>query len=256
MVQTYVLSLKSSRDRRLAVQSQFDRYGLPFQFFDALGDAAADATLLHNHYDSEMNRKHFKRPMSSPEGYCYLGHRAIWQHLADSDEDVAMVLEDDFRFVADPRPMLAASASKNLRGVMIKLDGGSEIEGTTIGKMGKAALVQRKVLTARTTGYLIGRDAAKSLLASSERFYRPIDLDLKHFWEHGVPIFLLKPAVVCERDDCASLLSTDRKTLKPASQFLRFLKNLKYQLAFRYGLLRNSCNEAQSPFLSKNGKTG
>ncbi|KUJ85143.1 hypothetical protein AVO45_18005 [Ruegeria marisrubri] len=239
-------------DRRLAAKSQFERYGLQFRFFDAYGDAAADASLLHNHYDSQMNRKHFKRSLSTPEVYCYLGHRAIWEKLVASDEDAAVVLEDDFKFVADPRPVLAACEATNLRGVMIKLDGGWDIDGTQIGHLGEAALVQRKVLPPRTTGYVIGREAAKTLLHASERFYRPIDLDLKHYWEHGVPIFVLKPSLVAEREDCVSLLSTDRRTQRSPSKVLRFCKNLKYQAAFRYGLLRNRCNDARDLFLSKN----
>lgn len=256
MIQIYVLSLKSSRDRRAAARSQLEGYGLPFRFFDAPGGEPEDVELLKRHYDSEMNRKYFKRPMSDAEGYCYLGHRGIWHDLANSESEMAMVLEDDFQFDADPSPVVEACSDGIFRNVMIKIDGGHGVEGALAGRIGQAELVRRRVLPARTTGYIIGSDAARALLKSSERFFRPIDLDLKHYWEHQVPIYLLKPALVSEREHGGSLLSKGRKSSKSTSKLTRFWRNLKYQTAFRCGVLMNRSNGASELLLDKSSRAG
>jgi glycosyl transferase family 25 len=89
----------------------------------------------------------------------------------------------------------------------------------------------------RTTGYIIGRRAAQKLLSFTASVARPIDIDLKFYWEHNVPILTLHKQIVAERAATASTIENLRRQTKPGSPLSRFARNLRYQMNFTIGRL-------------------
>ena len=112
-IKIVILSLPDDKERRDSCTKELTGLGLPFAFLDAVkGREILDAD-LQRFYDEDLNRRTFKRPLSRNEVACYLGHRKIWRDIADSDEDLCLVLEDDACFVQDPRPFLDAAAQNS-----------------------------------------------------------------------------------------------------------------------------------------------
>lgn len=235
----HVLSLIHATDRRESVSREFSGHGLEFSFFDAIdGTGIVDAD-LHRHYDSHLNARNFKRPLSRGEVACALGHRAIWRQVAGGDAPVVLVCEDDTLLAPDIGGFLrsVAASAESFENVMVKLDSPAR-HGEIVGSLAGTDLVLTRRLPAHTTGYLLGRNAARALMAQAGAISRPIDADLKHYWEHRVPILLTRPQLLAFRPDAASSLAAWRAAAKPSALWRRFARNLQYQSAMNVGRLR------------------
>ncbi|MEZ5686115.1 MAG: glycosyltransferase family 25 protein [Paracoccaceae bacterium] len=230
-IPVYVISLQTALERRQGVRAEMARHGLWFEFVDAIDGASMTAAERNKAYDAYENSSAFKRPLSTGEIACALSHRAIWWRIASSKAPFAMVCEDDMRFLSSPKPFLALAeqVGDHLEDVIIKLDGVVP-RGKEIGQLGAWALLSARRLPPRTTGYLIGRKAARRLLDQfPATVRRPVDIDLKRYWEHRVPVLVAHPQLVAEQAGVVSSLSASRAERKAASLVWRFWRNLSYQ---------------------------
>lgn len=234
-----VLSLVDVVDRRKAVNAEFARHGLDFLFVDAIdGRRMADAE-LDLHYDRVRNARGFKRPLSPAEIACALGHRAIWRQVAEGSAPVVLVCEDDLllhpAFGGFLRSVAACGTA--FEDVLVKLDGSAR-SGEVVARLADVDLVLTRRLPSRTTGYLLGRRAAAALSMRERRISRPVDMDLKHYWEHGVPILLARPQLVSVRPKTESGIEVSRTAAKPRGRWIRMWRNLRYQSTMCLGRLR------------------
>lgn len=235
-----VLSLADAAGRRQATGAELGRAGLGFRFFDAVDGRAMDEAALAAVYDGNANARRAKRPLTRGEVACALGHRAIWADIAAGDAPVALICEDDLHLAVPPAEFLAAveAAGPALEELMIKIDGPAG-KGASLGRLGGAELVLTSRLPARTTGYLLGRRAAQRLLSQAGPVARPVDLDLKHYWEHGVPVLVTRPQFITERVGSVSTLSPARADNRKTPAAVRLGRNLRYQIAMSWGRLRH-----------------
>jgi glycosyl transferase family 25 len=235
----YVLSLVDAAERRRAVHAEFVRHGLDFHFVDAVDSRSIAEADLHLHYDGTLNARNFKRPLARGEIACALGHRAIWKKIAEGPAPVALVCEDD--------ALLSPGFGRFLRWValresafadtMIKLDSPARA-GQVVARLADVDLVLPRRLPSLTTGYLLGRNAAAALLAREGKISRPIDIDLKHYWEHRVPILVVQPQLVSSRPGIESSIEVSRAAAKPGVLWHRLSRNLRYQWAIGLERLR------------------
>lgn len=246
----HVLSLILARDRRESVSREFSRRGLACSFFDAIDGAELPDEDFHLHYDHRLNAQHYKRPLSRGEIACALGHRAIWREIAQGHAPVVLVCEDDTLLAPNIGDFLRAVATVTdcFENVMVKLDSPAR-NGEIVGRLASIDIVLTRKLPAHTTGYLLGRNAARALLAHAGAISRPIDADLKHYWEHRVPILLTQPKLISFRPDAVSSLARPRAATKPATRWHRFVSNLRYQSAMNLGRLRFPLHVEQMPEL-------
>lgn len=259
-IKTVILSLPKDAERRRLCAQELALLGLSHEFSDAISGAQLDQKQLATVYDAQTNKSKFKRPLSANEVACTLGHRKIWQSIASSDDKVCLVLEDDATFMRDPRPFLKGltECPGQFEDVMIKLDGVPGRNMQTLASCGDHNLVMSDRLPPRTTGYILGRRAAARLLEFKDPITRPVDISLKFYWEHKVPILTLDTQMVTERENCASNIDACRRHSKPGSPLSRFLRNLAYQARYTHGRLSNPLIPAQieglSPLLTAKNK--
>ncbi|KKX32986.1 glycosyltransferase family 25 protein [Rhizobium sp. LC145] len=235
MLNVLVLSLPSADGRRRASRAELGRYGMKFEFFDALDGERLPQEIFGCRYDAATNARAFKRPLSAGEISCYLGHLQMWSHLVESGAKATLILEDDFEFTRDPVTFLNEIAGYDLSNVIVKLDGNAPRRSRRLQQIGDTWLVTNSLLPPRTTGYIIGAGPAAILLERRKRFFRPVDIDLKCHWEHRVPILVTEKALIRERQHNVSSLENARAENKP-STLTRFWRNLSYQAAFRWGI--------------------
>lgn len=247
MPEILVLSLSSATERRKETQAELDGYGLPFRFFDAPVASELAEDDFSEFYDNEANCAHYKTPLSKGELACYLGHIGMWREIAASGSRTTLILEDDCHFLRDPRPVLEEAENFELSNVIVKLDGEAPSDAIEVMRFGDGSLLRTNVLPPRTTGYLIGAHAAKAMLAARSRFFRPVDMDLKHYWEHGVPILTMRPALISERPETISMITRDRRDQKSRSPLRRLMSNFAYQRAFRQGIRSENNAEGVLP---------
>ena len=88
-----------------------------------------------------------------------------------------------------------------------------------------------------TVGYGLTREAARCLADRSVPFFRPIDEDLKFFWETGLRVALVLPAPVTVGDQqtVTGTIGAERRAAgrtKGASRLARIYRSLLYQLRY------------------------
>ena len=238
-IKVVILSLPKDQERRQFCKSELTHLGLKHEFTDAISGDQLDDGLIQRIYNAEMNRSTFKRPLSRSEVACTLGHRQIWKEIASGKNAVGLILEDDAKFVQDPRPFLDAldNCSECFENVMIKLDGVSDKNAKVLTSVADQRLILSDRLPPRTTGYIIGRRAAARLLELTSTIERPVDIYLKFYWEHNVPILTLQEQMITEHEAFASNIDRCRRKVKSGSSLKRFVKNLYYQTKYTYGRL-------------------
>ncbi len=236
MLPIHIISLKSSTARRDLCAGMMGAANLPFTFFDAVNGATLNARTRKRSYDEAANMERFKRPLSTSEIGCYLSHLTLWKEIAKSKTGAAVILEDDAQIDAGLKTFLEQIENYDLTDVYLKLDGAPDTLDPDDSSTTKMTLGRRKVIHApqiapRTTGYIIGARAAQKMIDYRKSFFRPVDIDIKHYWEHDVPVWTVMPQLVCETRSKGdeSTIEASRQRTKDTNPLWRFWKNTTYQ---------------------------
>ena len=191
------INLASDSNRRARMEAEFARHAVPGQRFDAIRWTALPEAEQARLYSTTLNAGQFHKPLVNGEKGCYASHLRCWQWLLDSPHAAVVVLEDD---VALKREFAAViTAIEQLPGGwdMVKLIGrDSEKLRRRLPLLAGFSLVDYQRVPSLTAGYVISRSGAQKLLASRIPFGRPIDVDLRHWWENDLRIQGVVPAAV------------------------------------------------------------
>jgi len=237
----YVISLKDAVDRRASCREQLASLGLQFEFYDAIEGAALSDQEVSRNYDSGKNATLYKRPLSRPEIGCYMSHLALWRRAAKGENPAAVILEDDFE--ADPAlpRLLQKISALDLGNRIVKLHSEKPVAGEPIANLGgEGRLFAPDRISGFNLGYVIGREAARRLCEKVPPFFRPVDIDLKHWWEFGIAILIVQPNMLeLGKLSKTSSIERSRKAIKSSAKLgyvKRFYRNLLYQAHYRIAL--------------------
>lgn len=91
----YVISLVRATERRRAISEQLARYGVEFEFVDAVDAKEVGSGFLRSQVDEVAVIHNIKRNMSDPEIACALSHRIVYRDIVDGGYLGGLILEDD-----------------------------------------------------------------------------------------------------------------------------------------------------------------
>ncbi len=232
------INLDRDAVRRDRLEAELRRQGLQAERFSAVLWTALPQAEQDRLYSTELNRRQHHKPLANGERGCYASHLALWQWLLDSPHDCAIVLEDDVRLEADFAEVCNAIEALRAPWDMIKLIGRE-----SLGKREKLAtdqplspghaLVRYRRVPSLTAGYAIHRRGAEKLLRHRQPFGRPIDVDLRHWWEcEALAVQGVRPAAIAlDETSEASSVDAQLKLLRPAQRWRKFLLKTRYSLA-------------------------
>jgi glycosyl transferase, family 25 len=240
-----VLFINLDRDaqRRERMQAQAAALNLPMQRFDAVLWTALPATEQSSLYSESLNRRQYHQALVAGEKGCYASHLRLWQWLVASDHTSAVVLEDDVRLNDDFAIVIAAIDVLPPNWDMIKLIGREGIgkrekASDGIALVGDHRLVRYRRIPSLTAGYVVSREGARKLLASRLPFGRPIDVDLRYWWENDLHVLGVQPASIT-LDDTSQQSSIGAKASGQASAWRKFQLKLGYSFSnFWFGMRR------------------
>ena len=96
---TYLINLERRPDRLSEVSRKMAELGLPFKIFRAVDGQDDDAKLPDlNRHLFVINQK--KQPVRG-EIACAASHIAVWRQFLETDEEYALILEDDIDIAPD-----------------------------------------------------------------------------------------------------------------------------------------------------------
>ena len=235
----FVINMAQNTTRMAHVTAELQRLGVSFTRFEAVDGRALSAQEQARVYDPYANLKRGRHPMVGPEIGCYLSHIAIWELIAAGTADGAVILEDDFASADDLAAVIAALEADNSAWDLTKLFsarvGQKMVESRPLTANREIATPYKVPNT--TLGYVIRRDAATQLAAKALPMSRPIDEDLKHFWEHGLRIKTVAPCPLSFGEDSAETgtitASRRAKTKRGKNDALRQVwRSLRYRINY------------------------
>jgi len=201
MLPLLFINLDRDADRRQRMEAELQRLALPGQRFEATLWTALPQAEQDRLYSPALNARQFHKALVNGEKGCYASHLRAWQWLLDSPHAAAVVLEDDVALKPEFAAVIAAIEQLPAGWDMIKLIGRlDESKGEKLSRQQALSpgysLIDYKRVPSLTAGYVLSRSGAAKLLGSRLPFGRPIDVDLRHWWENGLKIQGVMPAAI------------------------------------------------------------
>ena len=215
-----VINLPNARERREAVALRFGRIDLRYELLSAVNGTTLSEEFLRTIDHGARDRMGLHRIDSATLG-CTISHMAALRALAESDDDMAAIFEDD----AQPHPDLprvldalqtAQANTKPYLFDVVLLQGPGRKRWFPIYDLSPNCSVGRvKYHVSGAQGYVISRSAAAHLI---ERFPHPIheiDWMIPRFWQNGLRyVFVTSRAIVSHDLTLPSQISRLRRSAK------------------------------------------
>lgn len=191
----YLINLPRDTRRFAMMQAQLQRLALPFEQVPAVYGRELSEVERARLYSPALNRARFHQAMVPGEIGCYASHLQVWQRLVNSGAPHALVLEDDAELRPKLPAALRAAAALPPHWDMIKLVGREteSVQQRWALPCNTGELIRYQRVPSLTCAYLVSREGALKLLRSRQPFFRPIDVDLRHWWEADLRLFGLTP---------------------------------------------------------------
>ena len=198
MLPLVFINLDKDSERRTRIEAQLAHLGLPGERLPAVWWKRLPPAEQSALYSAERNHSQYYQPLVDGEKGCYASHIQAWRQLLASDAPAMVVLEDDVVLEDAFAPVVQAIAVLGDDWDMVKLMGrpaGEKIR-TTRPLTASHRLIQYRRVPSFTAGYVVSRAGARKLLDSRVPFGRPIDIDLRFWWENDLRILGVQPPVV------------------------------------------------------------
>ena len=223
------INLDRDAERRTRLLAELQQIDMPSERFPAVWWADVPPEQASRWYSDDLNARQYYKPLRNGEKGCYASHIGAWQQLLASDAPALVVLEDDVRLTPQFAEVVKAIAALQEPWDMVKLLGRDRekvrsqrplVPGT--------ALVDYSRVPSMTAGYVVSRAGAAKLLAHRQPFGRPIDVDLRFWWEcDQLRILGVSPSAIALDDtsEVSSIWDT-RDTLTPGQRWRKFTMKL------------------------------
>lgn len=211
-IKTYVINLKESVGRKAKVLAETKNYScMNLEFVEAVNGK----NLSEEEIDQLFDRRRFiyreGRVVQKGEIGCTLSHRACYRKIADSEEHMALILEDDVCFL-DPEAVesLLKEISKKMsrdmpcvislaKHLLYYKNGEDRIGNYSLFKMREAW---------GTYAYLINKKAAERMLSISKPYYVADDYLLMN--KKGIDVKVVYPVFAIDASE-KELMKSDIK---------------------------------------------
>jgi glycosyl transferase family 25 len=225
-----VINLDLEGARWIAVREQLWRTGLQPERFSAIRGASLSPDQRARLYCEKLNRSQYHKPLKPGEIGCYASHLSVWAKLLRSPDACLAVFEDDIEVDPDLPHVLAAIERLPRAWDMVKLVGRSreKVQRHSPLLPGHDLIDYRRV-PSLTGAYVIHRRGAAKLLAARVPFGRPVDVDLRHWWECELEVLGVQPYPVHEAP--SGLRSTIEERRVPVDASMR-VRKLMFQARY------------------------
>lgn len=240
-----VINLDSSVARWQSITAQCELLGLTPQRVSAVRGSMLTAQQKSEVYNLETNLAKFDKELNDGEIGCYLSHIRCWEHIIEQQLDFALVLEDDAILTPDIVRYIDKLAGSSVDWDYIKLSRGSKtkksLECLDLGD--GLSLTKGLKLNSTCTGQLISLSGAKKLLAHAFPISRPVDADIRYWFEKSLKCFSTSPLPILNGEFGSDINKvSDRRLVKK-----RPLKRILQRIRYEYLLWRNRHNLPEFP---------
>jgi glycosyl transferase family 25 len=204
-----VITLEDAHERRATISSRLESLGIPYTFVPGVDGRKIDVA-SHPRYTGWKRRTFFGRDLSGGELGCILAHRAVYEHIANTELAWSLVLEDDAILSDELTDVLDALLDVADEWDIIRFLGREKNYRASrrikpLGNSGNM-LARTRGTPGGAYGYLVNLHAARRLLAMTERNWLPIDTLHGFSWVTGLETLSVVPSPVLPNDDIPSCI--------------------------------------------------
>jgi glycosyl transferase family 25 len=189
-LQTIVISLIRSPQRREKARSELSRTNLNWDFLDAVDGSQLQSA--PQEYDVKKVKRLLGFDMTANEIGCFLSHKKAWQICVDNNLPT-LVFEDDFILLPHFESTVQCLLTEFQHWNLIRLQGLAATQDRVITQIGDISIVKNDEDPLGATAYLVKPDAAKVLIEHAKDIYEPLDHFLEHEKKHGIEMLAVKP---------------------------------------------------------------
>ena len=226
------INLAKDEERRHRMQTQSAAMGLHLSRREAVWWEDLGQVEQECYYSAQLNARQYFKPLANGEKGCYSSHIQAWQALLASDAQAMVIFEDDVRLLPPLPGALQAIERLPVNWDMIKLYGRDHEKTARERPIGDGlALIRYQRVPSFCAGYVISRRGAEKLLSSRIPFGRPVDVDLRFWFENDVQIYGVVPSVIALDDTSETSSIWDvRDELTGVQRWRKFMMKLRLWL--------------------------
>lgn len=232
----YVINLPRSTERLEKITNNLKEVGLEFTIITAI--SPMDLGELSVNYNSKKNLRYYHKPLTSGEICCILSHSKALREFVKSDNNHAIILEDDALTTTSAISKLL-EINKSLRFFdLIKLSDGAskkkinvvieELDGLQVG-------IPNKVPNS-AMAYLVNKEGALKILNAYEEIYLPADVILQRWWKFGLKVGFCSPPVFYQNGMDSEINASSDRALVRKSRIKKLLNRLGFELKNKFHL--------------------
>lgn len=232
-VEALIVHLEQAVGRRPQVAEIARSIPLPARVLPAVDGRRLDPSVRDKVVHPRLHAPAYPFRLLDTEIGCFLSHRLAWQSILDERLDAGLVVEDDVE-VSSPlfQQVLGHAIAMLQPGDFIRFPLHERGEGRV--RAGAATtLIEPRLPGLGMQMQLVGRDAARLLLAASEVFDRPVDSLVQMQWLHGARVLSARPVVIREIDFALGGTTVQRKRMPLARKAAHELGRPILRLAVR-----------------------
>jgi glycosyl transferase family 25 len=223
-LQTIVISLLRSPQRRETAQSELSRTNLKWSFLDAV-----DGSQLKSHppeYKPHKVKRLLGFELTPNEIGCFLSHKQAWQACLKNNQPT-LVFEDDFILLPHFENTLQLLLTEFQDWRLIRLQALAKTQHDVVKTTGDISIVKNHEDPLGATAYIVKPEAAKILVEHAKDIYEPLDHFLEHEQKHGVEMLAVKPYPV-DISKAPSTISdrSDRESLRGFGKKMRSINRM------------------------------
>ena len=227
-MRTYIVNLKQSTDRKEYMLGVLNPYSfLNVNFIEGVDGRVLSSDLLNELFDQKRAVDYYGRECTPGEVGCTLSHQKCYQALINSDDEYALILEDDVIILEAFENIIAEVKQFLLEGspTIILLSGGFWYTHTK-----KQIDIGHNLVNIHdalfTHSYIITKSAAKLLIEKKPFFQAD---NWRYIKSKGVRLVGVLPRVVTQEwDEFQSLIADDSRKLIRKNMSLKGAINSYY----------------------------
>ena len=237
MPPVFVINLDKSPERMARIAKRLNELFIPFERISGVYGAELSQEEIDQYYCPKLNKKNYRRPIGLGEIGCYISHIKAWQTIVDRKLPCGLILEDDIVIeegLADLAKELGSLPDTfDIVKFFNKKKNPKIVDSVDFAR--KYKLCRFKKIPIGNYAQLISLSGAKKLLKTYEKFGRPVDEDIQHWWESDTNVIGVMPSVVRPNESAQSDIDEQGKR-KGTTTFLAFAKNVTRRAKFLFNL--------------------
>ena len=236
--EAFIIHLERAHNRRRQAEAFAAKLPMRAHLLDAVDSEKLSDAEIAKVYFRRIHRPRYPFELRRQEIACFLSHRQAWREIVERGLDAGLVAEDDVD--ADDgllKEAIAVALANMDHNDYLRLPVKPGEKGPLRFSAGGIEAIEPKLRGLGMQVQIVGREAARRLLAETERFDRPVDTTIQLPGLTTARVLAARPAFVLHVDKAVGGSVVQKKKKRLAEILSREVKRFVYRARVRAAAL-------------------